>query len=144
MIDGDFSFFVVVHRTLQEEREETLRAKATFACSEVCQQDEVKHERSGENGVATEEVNLDLHRIAHPAKDVDVVPALLVVATRRIVVDSYLVVIVGIEIRLFFRRQDAFERGEFRNFLGVEVGGLVQHETVAIAKNVRGEPSVQP
>ena len=96
MIDGDFSFFVVVHRTLQEEREETLRAKATFACSEVCQQDKVKHERSGENGVATEEINLDLHRIAHPAKDVDVVPALLVVATRRIVVDSYFVVIVGI------------------------------------------------
>ena len=93
VVDGFLALGVVVHRRLEEEAEEALCAVASGTCCEVAQQAEVKQQWSGKNRVAAEEVDLDLHRIAHPSEDVDVVPSLLVVVTRRIVVDAYLVIV---------------------------------------------------
>ena len=59
---------------------------------------EVERERSGEDGVAAEEVDLELHGVAEPAEDVDVVPAFFVVAAGRVIVDADLVVEVLVEI----------------------------------------------
>ena len=74
---------VVVHRSLEEEAQEALYAVASGTSSEVAQQCEVEQQRSSEDRVAAEEVNLDLHRVAHPSEDVDVVPSLLVVVAMR-------------------------------------------------------------
>ncbi len=58
----------------------------------------VERERRGKDGVAAEEVDLELHRVAEPTEDVDVVPTLFVVAARWVVVDADLVVEVLVEV----------------------------------------------
>ena len=91
VVNGFLTRSIVVHRSLEEEAEEALCTVST--CSEVAQQSKVEQQWSGKNRVTTEEVYLNLHRIANPSEDVDVVPSLLVVVTRRIVVDAYLVIV---------------------------------------------------
>ena len=49
---------------------------------------QIEDDRRRQDRVATQEVDLDLHRVAEPAEDVDVVPAFLVVAARWVVVDA--------------------------------------------------------
>jgi len=92
-----FVLCIVVHGALEEEAQEALCAIAAGACGEVAEEHEVKAEGSCENRVAAEEVNLNLHGIAHPAEDIDVVPAFLVIVARRIVVDAHLVVVAGVK-----------------------------------------------
>ncbi len=136
-----FVLCIVVHGALEEEAQEALCAIAAGACGEVAEEHEVKAEGSCENRVATEEVNLNLHGIAHPAEDIDVVPAFLVIVARRIVVDAHLVVVVGVEVGLLFGHEDRLESRELRHFFGAEVGGFVEHETVAVAEDIGREPA---
>ena len=82
VVDGNFTLGVVVHRALEEEAEETLDAMTAGAGSEVAQKHEVEAKGCCEDRVAAEEVDLDLHGIAHPTEDVDVVPSLLAVVAR--------------------------------------------------------------
>ena len=111
-------------------------------------------QRCGKNGVAAEEVDLDLHGVAHPSEDVEVVPSLLVVVAGRIVVDANLVVVAlmvvvltaavyAVEVGLVFGNEDAFEGRQLRHLFGAEVGGLVKHEAVAVAEDVGREPAVE-
>src|SRR5262249_47331986 len=81
-----------MHRALEVEREPFLNAAHSGALRQVEEQHEIKDNRSGQNRVATKEVHLDLHRISKPSEDVDVVPALFVVAARRVVIDAHDVV----------------------------------------------------
>jgi len=131
VVYGNFVLSVVVHRALEEEAQEALDAVTAVASSEVAQQNEVEAERSSEDRVAAEEVDLDLHGVAHPAEDVDVVPAFLVVVARGIVVDTYFVVVlsifvvaVAVEVGLLFGNEDRFQGRELGNFLGAEVSGF--------------------
>src|SRR5947209_307948 len=62
---------------LEVEREPLLNALQSGALREVQKQHQVQDNRRGEDGVAAQEVDFDLHRVAQPAKEVDVVPALL-------------------------------------------------------------------
>ena len=119
-------------------------------CSKVAQQAEVEQQWSSKDRVAAEEVDLDLHRITHPSEDVDVVPSLLVVVARWIIVDANLMIILGVlivavavEVWLLFWLQDCLQGRELAHLLGVEVGWLIENETVAVAQNVGREPSVQ-
>ena len=134
---------VVVHRSLEEEGEETLDATAAGTGGQVAEQAEVEQQRCGKDGVAAEEVDLNLHGIVHPAEDVDVVPSLLVVVARRIVVDAHLVVVLGVfvvavsvEVGLYVGLQYCLKCRELRNLLSVEVCGLIKYKTIAVAKNV--------
>ena len=136
MVDRHLALRVVVHRALEEEAQEALRAIAALAGSEVGEQHKVEQQRSGQNRVAAKEVNLDLHGVAHPAKDVDVVPTLFVIVAGRIIVDAHLVVIVAVKVGLLVGLEYALERRKLRHLLGVEVGRLVEHKAVAVAKNV--------
>ncbi len=131
-----FVYSVVVHRALEEEAQEALCAVATVACCEVDKEAEVEAEGCCEDRVAAEEVNLNLHRISHPAEDIDVVPAFLVVVARGIVVDTYLVVVVGVEVGLVFRHENRLEGRELADLFCAEVGGFVKHETVAVSEDV--------
>src|SRR5437879_7560394 len=72
------------------EGEPLLDAGEPRALGEVEEQGEVEHDRRRQDRIAAQEVDLDLHRIAEPPEDVDVVPPLLVVSPRRIVIDPYL------------------------------------------------------
>ena len=116
MVDSLFALCVVVHWGFEEEAEEALDAVASGTCGEVAQQAEVETERSGEDRVAAEEVDLYLHRVAHPAEDVDVVPSFLVVVAWRIVVDAHLVVVlcvlvvaVAVEVGLHVGLEDCLQ-----------------------------------
>ena len=84
-----------------------------------------------------------MHRITHPAKDVDIVPALLIVIARRIVVDTHLVVDVAIEIGIFLRLQDGVDHGELGHLLRLERPGIVKHLAVAVPEDIGGEPAFQ-
>ena len=93
VVDRFLALGVVVHRSLEEEREETLDTTTACTGSEVAEQAEVEQQRCGKDGVAAEEVNLNLHGVVHPTEDVNGIPSLLVVVAWRIVVDAHLVVV---------------------------------------------------
>src|SRR5438270_5943125 len=131
------------HRRLEVEGEPLLYAAQTGALREVEEEREVEDDGRGEYGVAAEEVNLDLHRVAEPAEDVYVVPALLIVAARRVVVDAYDVREVLVELRVDFRPEDVFEDGELRLLFGLEGFGVVKDFAVAVAEDVGRVPAVQ-
>ena len=111
------------------------------ALGEIEEQDQVERDGRGEDGIAAEEIDLDLHRIAEPSEDVDVVPALFVVAARRVVVDADLVEDVLVEVGIELGLEDVFERAELRLFLGLERLGIVEHFAVAVAEDVGGVPA---
>ena len=109
VVDGHLALGEVVHGALEEEAEEALDAVTACTCCEVAQEHEVKAEGCCEDRVAAEEVDLDLHGIAHPSEDVDIVPSFFVVVAGGIVVDAHFVVVVGVEIGLSFRNEDRLE-----------------------------------
>src|ERR1035437_8239866 len=72
-----------VHRALEVERQPFLHARHAGALREIHEQRDVEDDRRREDAVSAEEIDLELHRIAEPAEQIDVVPAFLVVAARR-------------------------------------------------------------
>ena len=133
VVDRLLSYPIIVHRTLHEETQEALDTVTACTGGEIDEQTEVETQGSCQDGVATEEVDLDLHGIAHPTEDVDIVPALFVVLSRRIVVDAHLVVVIAVQLGLRLGIQDGLQGGELRDFLRVEVLRFVEHESVAVA-----------
>jgi hypothetical protein len=130
------SFEVEAEPLLNAEAAQTGRASR-----EIHEEDQVEGERCGENGVAAEEVHLELHRVAEPTEDVDVVPALFVVAAGWVIVDAYLVVEVLVEIGVELGLEDYVEDAELGLFLGLEGLGVVEDFAVAVAEDVGGVPA---
>ena len=131
----------IVHRALAEEREPRLDPTHASPCGQIAEEHQIEGYGCSQNGVAAEEVHLDLHRIAHPTEEVDVVPCLLIVLAGRIVVDAHLVIDVLIKIGLLVGVKDTFDDGELAHLLRFEVVRIVQHLTIAVAEDVGGEPS---
>src|SRR5215472_19082166 len=134
------------HGALEVKRKPFLDAEARqfrSALRKIEKQYQVKHDGRSKNGIPTEEINLDLHRIAEPAENVEVIPTLFVVATRRIVIDAHLVIEVLVQLRIKLRLQDVLERRKLTFFLGAEGAGVVQHFAVTIAENIRRKPTSQ-
>src|SRR2546430_1118162 len=89
-------------------------------------------------------LDLDLHRIAEPSEDVDVVPPFLVVAAGRIVVDPHLVEHVAVQLGILVRLEDVLEHAEFGLLLGLERFGIVEDLAVPVTQNVRRVPAREP
>src|SRR5262245_46190485 len=91
-------------RDLEIEREPLLNTRHADSLGEIEKQDQIEAQRRGQNAVTAQKVYLDLHRIAEPAENVDIVPALFVVTARRIVVNANLMMKVlvqfGIDVGL--------------------------------------------
>ena len=131
-------------RSFEVEAEPLLNAQAAQrwrAGGEIHEEDQVERERRGEDGVAAEEVYLELHRVAEPAEDVDVVPAFFVVAAGRVVVDADLVVEVLVEVGVELGLEDDVEDAELGLFFGLEGLGVVEDFAVAVAEDVGGVPA---
>ena len=96
----------IVHRALAEEGQPRLDAAHACTQCQITENNQVERDGSSKNGVATQEVNLDFHRIAHPAENIDVVPCFLVILTRRIVVNAYLMINITVQVRIFLRFED--------------------------------------
>ncbi len=138
VVHRHFVLSVVVHRALEEEAEEALYAEAACTLGEVAQKHEVKAERSCKDRVAAEEVDLYLHGIAHPAENVDVVPALLVVVARGIVVDAHLVIILGVFIIAVAIEAGLgmFVKTEKPEFIGREA--VIRQKTDGVSRKIVG------
>ena len=63
--------------TLEIEGEPLLDPGKSRSRSQIQKERKVKYDGSSQNGIAAKEVELDLHGVAHPPDDIDVVPSLL-------------------------------------------------------------------
>ena len=98
VVYGFLALGVIVHGRLEEETQEALYAVAAGTGGQIAKQAEVKTQRGSEDRVAAQEIDLDLHGIAHPSEDVDVVPTFFVVVAWGIIVDANLMIILGVLI----------------------------------------------
>src|SRR3954471_11721379 len=130
-----------VHRALEVERQPFLNAVHLRALRQVEKQGDVEDDGRSEDAVAAQEIDLQLHLVAEPADEIDVVPALFVVAARRIVVDSNDVAKVLVEVGVQLRLQDVVEDRLLAFFLRLERFGIVEHFAVAIAEDVGRIPA---
>src|ERR1700689_633981 len=79
------------HRRLEIKTQPLLNAEATkfrAALGEIHEQHQIEYNGRSQNGIPAKKVHLDLHRVAKPSKDIDIVPALFVVASGRVIVDA--------------------------------------------------------
>src|ERR1700730_4896534 len=134
------------HGRLEVQAEPLLDAQAAqrgTPLRQIEEQYEVEHDGRSENRVATQKVDFDLHGIAEPSEDVDVVPAFFVVTAGRVIVDANLVEDISVEFRIQARLENVFEHAELGFFLGLERARIVEHFAVAVAEDVGGIPSAQ-
>src|SRR5258708_23792642 len=100
------------HRRFQVEAQPLLYsqpAQLGGALGEVKEEYEIEHDRRGEDGIAAQEIHLDLHGIAEPTEDINVVPTLFVVTTWRIIVNADLVIKILVELRIELGLQDVLQ-----------------------------------
>src|SRR4051812_21612039 len=76
---------------LEEEAQPVLQPRPLRSHRQIPEQRQVQHQGRGENRVATEKVNFNLHRITEPSEEVDVVPALFGIAPGWVVMNRNLV-----------------------------------------------------
>src|SRR5262249_25357458 len=97
------------HRRLEVEGEPLLDSRESGPLRQIEEEEEVEDDGRREDRVAAEKVDLDLHRLAEPAEDVDIVPAFLGVAARRVVLDADLVKVVAVELGIELRLENRVE-----------------------------------
>src|SRR6266536_2952907 len=131
------------HRALEVEGQPLLNAAEATALRQVEEEHQVEDEWRRQDTIAAQELHLDLHGIIEPAKNVDVIPAFLVIPTRFVVMDVHLVLVLAVEILVQLRLQNVFEHRQFAALLGAEGVRIVQHVAVPIAQDIRGKPAVQ-
>src|SRR6185312_14533081 len=115
------------HRRLEIERKPLLNASHSRALRQIHEQHQIENEWRRKNRVAAQKIDLDLHRIAEPPENVDVIPTLLRVATGRVVVDTDLVVDVLVEFGVKVWLENNFHRRELAFFLGFKRAWIVQY-----------------
>ena len=79
---------------------------------EVEKQNQVQHDRSRQDGIAAEKIYLDLHGVAQPPENINVVPTLFIIPARRVVVDAHLVMDGAVQLGIKMRLENIFERAE--------------------------------
>src|SRR5207247_2702584 len=112
--------------------------------SPLCQVEE--QNQNHDNGydqirITAEKIHFDLHGIAEPSKDIDIVPPFFVITAWRIIVNADLVKNIAVQLGIKSWLQNVFQHAKFRLFFGLERPRVVQHLAVAIAQNVRLVPS---
>src|SRR2546421_10694994 len=120
-------------RRLEVEGEPLLHAFHSGSLCQVEEEREVEDDGRGQDGIAAEEIYLDLHRIAEPAEDVYVVPALFVVSARRIIIDANDVREILVKLWIDFRLKNVFEHRELGLFFSLEGIWIVQDFAVSVA-----------
>src|SRR5436309_15022282 len=97
------------HRAFEVEGQPLLNTAEATALCQIKKEYQVEDQRRRQDAVATQEVDLDLHRIIEPAKDIDVIPAFLVISPWFVIVDMHLVLVLAVEILIELGLQDVFE-----------------------------------
>src|SRR5207244_6594132 len=76
------------HGRLKVKAQPFLDANVLQFRSPLCQveeQDQIENDRCRQNRVTAEKIDLDLHGIAEPAEDIDIVPTFFVITAWRII-----------------------------------------------------------
>src|SRR6185312_15381317 len=105
------------HRRLEVETQPFLNSDSLQLRRALSQ---IEEERRGEDRIAAEEIDFDLHRVVEPAEDVDVVPAFFVIAARWVVVDADLVKDIPVELWIKIGLENVLEHAELGFFFGLE------------------------
>src|SRR6185312_2851417 len=111
------------HRRLEVETQPFLNSDSLQlrrALSQIEEENQVEDDRRGEDRIAAEEIDFDLHRVVEPAEDVDVVPAFFVIAARWVVVDADLVKDIPVELWIKIGLENVLEHAELGFFFGLE------------------------
>ncbi len=130
-------------RALEEEGEPFLNAVETATLSKIHAQSDIESDRSGEDGVTAEEVDLDLHGVSEPAEDINIIPAFFGITARRIVFDANFMAVMAVKFREGFSIEDVFDDGEFGDFFCFEGAWIIEDFAVAVSEDVCGEPAVE-
>src|SRR5207253_3408110 len=134
------------HRRLEVEAEPFLYAdppQVGAALRQIQEQHQIKHDRRRQDRVAAQKIYLDLHWIAEPAEDVNVVPALLVITAWRVIVNVDLVADLAVQVGVHLRLQDLLQHSERGTLLGLDRHGIVEDFADALAQEVGRAPSAQ-
>src|SRR5581483_4024811 len=124
------------HGRLEVEAQPFLNAKSFelfAALGEIHKQYEIKNNGGSQDGIAAQEIDFDLHGITQPSEDVDIVPTLFVITTRRIIVNANLMGEIAIQVGVKIGLKNVLQNGQFRFFFRLERSWIFQHFSVAIA-----------
>src|SRR5215475_12343649 len=69
-----------MHWALEVKAQPFLDAPHAASLGEVKKKNKIQHDRRCENAIAAQEVDLDLHGIAQPPIDVDVIPSFFIIS----------------------------------------------------------------
>src|SRR5204863_10117764 len=111
-LDKDIVFRIKAGRGLRRfevEGKPLLNSLHAGALSQVEKQRQIQDDWRRENRVAAEKIDFDLHRVAQPAEDIDIVPTFFIVAARWVVVDANDVGKIFIEVRIDFGLKNVLE-----------------------------------
>src|SRR6266516_7204462 len=108
------------HRRFEVKTQPLLNADSTefrSSLGQIEEQHQIKHNWRGKNRIPAEEIHLDLHGIAEPAKYVNIVPAFFVVAAWRVIVNTDFVCELAVELRVKVRLQNVLQHRVLGFFL---------------------------
>src|SRR6185437_8737922 len=91
--------------------------------------------------IPAKEIDLDLHGITKPAKDVDVIPGFLVITMRRIIIDPDLMIKIAIQFGAEIGAEDVLEHTQFRHLFGTEIIRFIEYIAVTVTEDIRREPA---
>ena len=134
------------HRALEIKAEPFLDPQALQfrgTLGKIEEQHEIEHDRRRQNRVAAQEIDLDLHGIAEPSEDIDVIPTFFVITAWRVIVNADLVCEVPVQVGVKLGLQDVLQHRKLGLFLGLERARILQHFAVPVAQDVRREPTRQ-
>ena len=131
------------HRALEVEGQPFLNAAETTALRQVEEEHQVEDKWGRQDTITAEEIHLDLHGIIEPAKDVDVIPAFLVIAAWFVVMDVHLVLVLAVEILIDLWLQNVVEHRQLTALLGAEGVRVMQHIPIPVPQDIGGKPAVQ-
>ena len=124
------------HRALEVEGQPFLNAAETAALRQVEEEDEVEDQRGRQDTIAAEEIHLDLHGIIEPAKEVDVIPAFLVIAAWFVVMDMHLMLVLAVEVFVDLWLQHIVKHRQLTTLLRPEGVRIVQDIPIPVAQDI--------
>src|SRR5262249_14760645 len=132
-----------MHRTLEVKTQPFLYTAHSATLSKIQEQHRIQNDRRCQYAVAAQEINLDLHGIAEPSVDVDVVPSFFVIPARGIVVDTHLVREFLVKVRIKLRLKNLLQNRKLALLFRLEGLRVVENLAVTITEDIRLEPSAQ-
>jgi len=93
-------------RTLKVKGKPFLDPVHFGALGKVEKEHQVEAQGCRQDAIPAKKVDLDLHRVTEPSENIDIIPALFIVSTRRVIVDADLMMEALIQLWIKVRLED--------------------------------------